>query len=312
MQVFPREVHIERRQFIKQGLAGGALALGGGGFLFARRSYGRDALATGMVDDAMPAFHAGANKWLDVQPSRAREKIYTYFHGVCLNCQGFVAHITSKAFGERIGRCGSKAEKEHCFNQAFVTYTDASEAAILRQIDTIATEIGGELDDEWNTYCAGLSVKWNTRVGGRGSGFSADDLTQQMTGLVRTGLEDAVQQASASHQNPALGNTIGNIGKSAVMLLPLAKLGPVGVAIGVPVFFILAAKHCWDYSMARLDDRRGEYQTAITDRVSHMAARIGIEFEKEVRQRIADLHTWQESSIRETAARVAREKIGLL
>lgn len=303
---------MERRGFMKQGLVCGALALGGGGFLFTRRSYGRSALAMGMVEDAMPAFQAGANKALDALPGRAREKIYTYFHGVCLNCQGFVAHISSKAFGERIGRCGSKAEKELCFNQAFVTYTDASEASILRQIDIIATEIGDELDYEWNTYCADLSVKWNTRVGGRGSGFSADDLTRRLSGLVRSGLEDALQQASANHQNPALGNTIGKIGKSAVMLLPLAKLGPVGVAIGVPVFFILAAKHCWDYSMARLDDRRGEYQTAITDRVSHMAVRIGTEFEKEIRHRIADLHTWQEASIRETAERVAQEKIGLL
>jgi hypothetical protein len=303
---------MERRQFVKGGLGVGALALGGGGLLFARRSYGRDAMAAGMLDDAMPPFHAGANKGLDTLPGRAREKIYTYFHGVCLNCQGFVAHITSDKFGERISRCKSKAEKELCFNQAFVTYTDASEGAILRQIDIIATEIGGELDDEWNTYCGALSVKWNTRVGGRGTGFSPDELTQRMSGLVRGGLEDAVQQASANHQNPALGNTIGKIGKSAVMLLPLAKLGPVGVAIGIPVFFVLAAKHCWDYSMAKLDDRRGEYQTAITTRVSDMAARIGVEFEKEIRQRITDLHTWQESSIRETAARVAQEKIGLI
>lgn len=303
---------MERRQFMKQGLLGGAIAIGGGGALFARRSHARSTMVTEMVDDAMPPFHTGANKVLDALPDRAREKIYTYFHGVCLNCQGFVAHITSKQFGERIGRCGSKAEKELCFNQAFVTYTDASESAILRQIDIIATEIGGELDDEWNTYCKDLSVKWNTRVGGRGSGFSADDLTQRLSGLVRDGMEDALQQASANHQNPALGNTIGKIGKSAVMLLPLAKLGPVGVAIGVPVFFILAAKHCWDYSMARLDDRRAEYQTAITTRVSDMAVRISTEFEKEVRHRIADLHTWQESSIRETAERVAREKIGLI
>ncbi|MDY3560381.1 hypothetical protein R5W23_001615 [Gemmata sp. JC673] len=303
---------MERRQFIKQGLAGGALALGAGGTLFARRSYGRDTLSKEMVDDAMPAFQTGANKGLNALPGRAREQIYTYFHGVCLNCQGFVAHITSKAFGERISRCGSKAEKELCFNEAFVTYTDASADAILRQIDIIATDIGGELDHEWNTYCADLSVKWKTRIGGRGTGFSADELTQRMSGLVRTGLEDALQQTSANHQNTALGNTIGAIGKSAVKLLPLVKLGKVGVAIAIPAFFILAAKHCWDYSMARLDDRRGEYQTAITDRISNMAARIGTEFEKDVRQRITDLHTWQESSIRETAERVAQEKIGLL
>lgn len=302
---------MERRGFLKGGLVCGGLALGCGGALFARRSFARDSLVSGMIDDAMPPFQTGANSGLDKLPGRAREKIYTYFHGVCLNCQGFVAHITTNEFGERISRCKSKSEKELCFNQAFVKYTDASERAILQQIEIVATEIGDELDYEWNTFCSALSVKWNTRVG-RGSGFSADELTQRMSGLVKTGLEDALQQASAGHQNPAVGNTIGKIGKSAVMLLPLAKLGPIGAAIGIPVFFVLAAKHCWDFSMARLDDRRGEYQTAITDRVSHMATRIGTEFEKEVRQRIADLHTWQESAIRETAERVVREKVGLI
>ena len=80
----------------------------------------------------------------------------------------------------------------------------------------------------------------------------------------------------------------------------------------IPVFFILAARHVWEYITGRLDDRRGEYQAAISSRLALLGNRVGAEFEREVRQRLTDLHTWQERSIRNTATRLAEERVGLI
>jgi hypothetical protein len=124
----------------------------------------------------------------------------------------------------------------------------------------------------------------------------------------------------SGNQRPAVGETIGKIGQSAVLLLPLGlvSVAATGSAVAVvanpfvlPVFVILAARHIWDYAMSRLDDRRGDYQTAISSRLALLGNRVGGEFEREVRQRITDLHTWQERSIRTTATRLAEERIGL-
>ena len=59
--------------------------------------------------------------------------------------------------------------------------------------------------------------------------------------------------------------------------------------------------------MGRLDDRRGDYQAAISGRLALLGNRVGAEFEREIRERLNDLHTWQERSIRNTAKQVAEE-----
>lgn len=78
------------------------------------------------------------------------------------------------------------------------------------------------------------------------------------------------------------------------------------------MFFLDAARHVWDYLTARLEDRRGEYQAAISGRLALLGNRVGTEFEREVRRRLADLHTWQERAVRETAGRLAEERVGLI
>ena len=50
----------------------------------------------------------------------------------------------------------------------------------------------------------------------------------------------------------------------------------------------------------------GDYQAAISGRLALLGNRVGASFEQEVRQRLADLHTWQEGSVRATAARFPR------
>jgi len=296
---------------MQQGAAGGALALGAGAFLFVRRSQARETIASNMLNDALPPLTATSAKGLNTLPGRAREEIKRYFHGKCLNVEGFVSHICSNEFVERLGRCRTPDEKETCFLQAFCSRV-ATETEILHRVETIATEIGDDLDAEWTAYCADMSLKWNTRIQGYGSPLAADELVNRLSGLIRSELGSAARVAMSTNQRPAVGETIGKVGASAVLLLPLVQYGPVGLKVGIPIFVLLAAKHFWDYTRAKLDDRRGDYQAAISSRLALLGNRVGGEFEREVRQRITDLHTWQERSIRATAVRLAEERVGLI
>lgn len=302
---------MNRRRFLREGIAGGTIALGAGGFLFARRSQARADMTSRLLDDALPPLSSNGLRELNTLPVRAREEIRRYFHGKCLNVEGFVSHICSNEFVERLGRCRTQDEREVCFLQAFCGRV-STEAEILNQVETIAADVGSELDSGWGAYCNELSGRWNTRIQGYGSLLTMDELSNRLGGMIRTEISQAARQAVSGNQKPAVGETIGRVGASAVLLLPLIQFGQVGLAVGIPVFVILAARHVWDYVTARLEDRRGNYQAAISSRLALLGNRVGAEFEREVRQRLTDLHTWQERSIRNTATRLAEERVGLI
>jgi hypothetical protein len=302
---------VNRRRFLGQAMACGALAIGAGSFLVVRRSQARAALAAGMLEGALPPLARQSLREMTTLPARAREEIRRYFHGKCLNVHGFVTHVCSHDFGELLGRCRTQEEREACFLQAFCSRV-ASEAEILNQVEIIAAEVGGEIDSEWSRYCGEVSGLWNGRVQSHGAPFEVDELSNRLSRTIRTYLSEAARQATSADQAPAVGRTIGRIGESAILLLPLVRFGAVGLATGIPVFFVLAARHLWDYVMNQFTDRRADYQAAISGRLALLGNRVGGEFEREVRQRLTDLHTWQERAIRQTAESLAEERVGLL
>jgi hypothetical protein len=302
---------MNRRRFLWEGIAGGAIALGAGGFLFIRRNQARSAVASSLLNDALPRLTANSGKELNALPVRAREEIKRYFHGKCLNVEGFVSRICSTEFTERLGRCQTQEERERCFLLAFFSRV-ATEAEILNQIETIADDIGSELDSAWSAYCVEMSAKWNTHLQCCGTRLTADELTNRLSSMIKGELGQAARHTTTGNQQPAVGETIGKIGASAVLLLPLVRFGALGLKVGIPVFVILAAKHLWDYAMSQLEDRRGDYQMAISRRLALLGNRVGTEFEREVRLRLTDLHTWQERAVRETAMRLAEERVGLI
>ena len=300
-----------RRRFLREGVAGGVLALGTGGFLYGRRHQARAAVASDLLNDALPSLTAGSNKELNSLPVKAREEIKRYFHGKCLNVEGFVSQICSNEFAARLGRCQTADERAGCLLYSFCIRV-ATEAEILNQVETIAADIGSELDAGWSAYCVEISARWNTRIQGYGTLLAADELTNRLSGIIRTDLEHAARQDMPDSQHPAVGETIGKIGESAMMLLPFVRLVPIGLKVGVPVFFVLASRHVWDFVMGQLHDRRGDYRTAISSRLALLGNRVGAEFEREVRLRLADLHTWQERSIRSTVNQLAVERVGFI
>jgi hypothetical protein len=156
----------------------------------------------------------------------------------------FVSHVSSKEFVERLGRCHSQDEREVCFLQVFCSRV-TTEAEILYQVETIAADIDSELDSGWAGYCHELPGRWNTRIQGYGNPLAMEDLSNRLGEMIRSELSQAARQAESGNQKPALGDTIGKIGKSAVLLLPLVRFGKLGLAVGIPMFVVLAAKHTW-------------------------------------------------------------------
>lgn len=300
---------MNRRRFLRVSLVLGGLA-GAGTLCFVRHGQARAALRAKLLAEALPLLTSSSAQELQTLPSRAREGIKRYFHGKCLNVEGFVSHVCSTAFRERLGRCQTSKEREECFFQAFCGRV-ATEAEILNQVETTAAELGSELDTTWDRFCAGLAGKWNAHVTSYGSSLAAEDLIARTNDTIRSELGQTVRQATSGDQAPALGQAVEEIGRSAVLLLPLVRLGKAGLAVGLPVFVVLAAKPVWDYITALLEDRRKDRQAEISGRLALLGNHVGAEFESEVRRRLADLHAWRELSVREAARRLAEERINL-
>lgn len=297
---------MNRRHF----LALGILALGAGGVQFLRGRQARAALQRKLLEEALPLLANHSTSELLTQPVRAREEIKRYFHGKCLNVQRLVQDICSPPFRERISRYDTQEEREACFLQAFCERV-VTEAEILNQIEIVAAEVGSELDAGWSRFCADLSVRWNAHLAPGGSRpLAPASLSSRLDHQIEVELGQAVQQAASQGQKVALGETVGKIGQSAVMLLPLVRFGKGGLALGVPLFVVLAARHVWDYVLAQWEDRQGADQAAISGRLALLGQRVGIEFEKEVRQRLIDLHSWQEHSVRTMTNSLVEERLG--
>jgi hypothetical protein len=311
---------MNRRRLLLELIGAGALALGPfvPGYLEERKraserelalSRRRAELASRMLDDALPSLRENSLREEDTLARRAREEILRYFHGICLNVEGFVSRICSDVFVARLGRCRTQNEREVCFLEAFCSRV-ATEADILSQVEIIAAGVGSELDSGWAAYCTELSGRWNTRIQGYGSPLAMDELSNRLGGMIRAELAQAARQAVSDIQRPAIGETIGRVGQSAILLLPLVRFGQVGLGIGIPLFLLLAARNVWDFAAESLKDRRGDYQRAISSQLARMGTRVGAEFEREIRLRLTDLHTWQEHSVRQTATRLAQERVG--
>ena len=299
---------MDRRRFVRGALTASALAVGTGGLVFARRAIARHALREELLGAALPPLAAKSLRELDTLPIRARYEMTEYFHGRCLNVKGFVADIYSDGFIERFARCRSQEDQHSCLLQAFFSRV-ASETGILRQVEKTTDQVGAELDSAWSTYSVSVNSSWNVRVTGLGPGLSSAEFCDRLDGLIRKELHEAVLSALAAGLPPALGETIDKIGSSALRLLPLVRDWKLGLQVGLPAFFILAAGPIWEFVTARLQERRRECQAAVSEHVATLSDRVGAEFEREIRRRISDLHKWQEHALRVTAEQIACERV---
>ncbi len=301
---------MNRRQFLTS--AGwGALAVGvPGGYLFFRRGQLRAEARGRLLDEALPPLDQLSTTHLTRMPQWAREEIRRFFHGKCLNVESFASHVCSSSFVEQVGRCRTNEQREECFLAAFCSRV-ATEVEILNHVETIAGELGAELNAAWQTYCERLSDAWKPQLTALGSpSMSSDHLLNATAASIRGDIQAMVRTANANRL-PALGESLENIGKSALLLVPLAFCGEAGLAVGLPLFVISGIRSLWDYIWSRWDDRRADFQAAISGRLAMLGNRIGDGFQQEMRLRLNDLHTWRTNAVRKQADNIVEGRIGL-
>jgi hypothetical protein len=300
---------MDRRQFLTS--AGWAtLAVGTpAGYLLFQRQRLRAATRERLLAEALPPLDELSSGHLARLPQRAREEIRRFFHGKCLNVESFVSHICSNPFVEQVGRCRTSEEREECFLAAFCSRV-ATEAEITNHVETIAGEMGADLNAGWRHYCEQLSDSWRPQLAGLGAApLSSDQLLDTTGASIRSEIRAAVQTATANRL-PALGETMEDIGKSALLLAPLAFCGEAGLVVGIPLFVANGIRSVWNYIWSRWQDRRGEFQAALSGRLALLGNRVGDGFQAEVRLRLNDLYTWRTSAVRNQAEKIVEDRIG--
>jgi hypothetical protein len=298
---------MDRRTFLRRAVPAGGVLLLGGGF-WAHQAYGRSKLRRELIRLANPLLTTKAHDELLNLPVRAREEMRRYFHGVCLNVHDFVAEICSPPFAERLAECTAPAQQQEQVLLAFMRQV-VTETQVLNKVQLIAEDISHDLDRNWATCCGELANKWDLSIKEYRTTVTATELTDRATPLVQNGIRQALARARSATQRPALGEMAGDVGKAALLLLPVAAAAPW---IGWPLFAVLALKPVITYFVDQVRDRSRELQWAVSEKLAYLGNQMGAEFENEVRLRIADLHKWQDQAVEKAAQQQAEQLIRLL
>jgi hypothetical protein len=298
---------MNRRKFLSASATAGGFLLLGGGF-WARQAYARSQVRRQLVQLSAPVLTAKAHKELLTLPSRAREEMRRYFHGVCLNVHGFVQEVCSPEFAERLAGCGTPAQQQELVLLAFMREV-ATEAQVLNRVQVIAEDISADLDRNWAECCTDLAGKWDASLKEYHTAVTATEMADRLTPLLQRGLRRALAEAKASGRRPVPAESVAQVGKAALLLVPVAAEAPW---LGWPLFAVLALKPVFAYFIDRARDRAHDLQWAVSDKLAQLGNRMGAEFEAEVRGRLAELHRWQDRAVEGAAEQQAAQIVRLL
>jgi hypothetical protein len=185
-----------------------------------------------------------------------------------------------------------------------------SDADIVQRIEESARRIGLDLDRHWAECCAEIAGKWSLHPEGAAPDVDVAAFTEEVTPLLRNQLELAARRAKATGQMPVLAEAVESLGTQALLLVSMIRFEVAGTEVCLPKFLVQGSRHVLDYILERITKRKENCQADISKRVAELGNRLGSEFEKEIRRRLTDYHTWQENAVRLAADRRAAEQIG--
>lgn len=272
-------------------------------------AYAGDRLRRKLIADAMPVLTQKAHSEFLSVPVRGREEIRRWFHGKALNVASFVEEVCSSSHREKLHACHTEEEKQLLLQVTFFGKV-ATDAEILNRIQVIAEEVGRELDLNWGSCCQSIASRWELHLTGYGSTLELREFNERVASTVGQHVREALDMAEVGTRHPALGETLGGIGESALLVLPMSRLkaGKRGIDVNlmaVPTFFLLALRDVCRYVIGLLSDPRPDLQRAISARISLLGNRIGSDFESVVRTQLDALHDWQEHALTTAAEHYA-------
>jgi hypothetical protein len=297
---------MNRRRFLL--VSTGVLSCGGG-LLWASAAYARNSLRTLLVEEAAPVLSRQHAEDLQRLPQSASEQLRIWFHGPCLNAVAFAREISSLPCLERLRACPTRELREQCVLNAF-TARVVSTAEILNRVDQTAEAIGAELDRGAAACYRQIAERWDRAVRPYGRALS-EDFSVRIEDAVRQTLAEALREARAQGEMPAAGETITEVGKAAIQLLPLA---PVAPELAIPVFFLSALGPLMTFVLTRAGaaEAQEDLQAATSAQLALLARDLGAAFESEVRTRIVDFQGWQTAAVAAAADHYAREAVDLV
>ncbi len=303
---------MNRREFLEYTAGAGAVvALGGG--LWARRAYASYQLQRRLMTDIMPLLTDKACTEFKSVPPSGGDEIKRWFHGKALNVAPFVDEVCSNGYREKLHACPT-AEEQH--KLLLVTFCGkvVTDAEISIRVETIAEEVGRKLDVNWGACCEQISLKWKIHMKEYGKSLDLAEFMKRVDLIVKQHIAEALELARVGAQYPALGQTIGDIGRSALLVLPMTRItSSPGCCdfnpMAIPTFVFLALEHLFQYIVGLFSDPRPDLQRSISSQVSLIGNRIGAEFVSEVRTRLAALHAWQEGALTSTAQNYAESVV---
>jgi len=281
---------------------GGLTALLGGGF-WARQALAHSQIQKELTDQADPILNTYAAQQLSELPNRAREEMRRHFHGLCLNVHEFTTAVCSADFPRMLANQPTEQAKQKLIVNLFMAHV-TTHNAVLNRVQMVAEEVSKDLDRNWTACCSELSDQWNLRMGDQHR-LEPGALTARMTPVINGNIQQMLDFAKAQGKPVALTEVAAEAGKSAILLLPLAVVAPYA---GWPLFVVLALKPVFEVFVKEAKDRSATLQATITDKLAQLGNRVGVEFQDEVRLRIADLHKWQRQAV-ELAARHQAEQL---
>jgi hypothetical protein len=125
--------------------------------------------------------------------------------------------------------------------------------------------------------------------------------------MIRLQLDETICQVSEIGRQSALKTTTQRIEESALLVLPLTKLG----WWMVPVFALVALRAVYEHFMSRTRvDTVAEIRRSVSGQMTNLALRAGTELEQEVRNSLIALQRWQEKAVQTTAKTSAETAVG--
>jgi hypothetical protein len=295
---------IDRRSVLR-----GAGSLGLVGVLLtgrsAQKAFSRSQKRLGLTFASHAILAEKAEEELGVLPTEARNGIRAVFDGLSIKVPDLARTLASRDFAVRLELCAREEQRRAEFALEF-TRTIASEAEITDRIATIARETGSRLDQNWQACCTEVGKAWSRPAMGLESPPTWTQLADRCVPQILDCLSQARETALANGQRPLLGETIRDVGESAILLLPAMQ---VSKGLYLPLFAVAALGHVWQFLAGLFRDPRPVVVQQVSGHLAQLGRHLGDEFHAAIRTRIAALHGWQRDALDAAADDVARREV---
>jgi hypothetical protein len=289
---------------------GSAVVACAGGGLWYRCARSRGKIVDQLVDDARPVLDKYALSEQEQYPAAAAEKIRVYFDHICLNTAEFVEEINAPEFRRKLNKIRG-ADKRH--QELLTVFCRRVPGANLigEQVRTIIADIGPKLDQDWTQCCKEIATRWEFWFRRENQpAWNAAEFSKRVTPLVELQVEQAAKHAHRITDEPEWREQLRSVGTAALESGEDVSFEIGGRAVRIPEFVVIASRRVFGKVLELLGDPKWDCQNAMTERFAALGKQTASDFEKDLRRKLNNLHSWREQAVRTAAEQHAADRIG--